>query len=406
MPDVAVLEVLLHGERIGTLTRVPGERTLFAFDEPYVENDQRATLSLSFQDELGELIEEFRPTRVRVPPFFENLLPEGPMRDYLAGRAGVNAKREFFLLWVLGRDLAGAVTVRPAGGNPWPGEETGSEPALERASRRALHFSLAGVQLKLSALMEASGGLTISATGAGGSWIVKLPSAMFKGVPENEYAMMTLARLTGIDASEVRLVATSDVSGIPEDLGVLKGKALVVRRFDRGPTGPLHIEDFAQVFEVYPEAKYKEASYANIAGVLGAEADMESVSEFVRRLVFSALIGNADMHLKNWSLIYPDRRRPRLAPAYDFVSTIARLPDPKAALNFSRTKRWDALTLDELEHLAKKARLPRRLVLDTASETVQRFHQVWRAERKNLSIPDSTVRAIEKHMRTVPLADT
>jgi serine/threonine-protein kinase HipA len=45
--------------------------------------------------------------------------------------------------------------------------------------------------------------------------------------------------------------------------------------------------------------------------------------EFLRRLVFNALIGNADMHLKNWSLIYPARRRAALAPAYDFVSTVA-----------------------------------------------------------------------------------
>ena len=56
--------------------------------------------------------------------------------------------------------------------------------------------------------------------------------------------------------------------------------------------------------------------------------------EFLRRFVFNALIGNADMHLKNWSLIYPDRRAAMLAPAYDFVSTIAYLPDDRLALTF------------------------------------------------------------------------
>ena len=64
-----------------------------------------------------------------------------------------------------------------------------------------------------------------------------------------------------------------------------------------------------------------------------SEAD---IAEFIRRLTFNTLIGNADMHLKNWSMIYPDRRRAALAPAYDLVSTIPYIPDPKAALNVSR----------------------------------------------------------------------
>ena len=55
-----------------------------------------------------------------MPPFFSNLLPEGHLRDYLAERAGVNPKREFFLLWVLGRDLPGALTIEAADGEAWP----------------------------------------------------------------------------------------------------------------------------------------------------------------------------------------------------------------------------------------------------------------------------------------------
>src|SRR5438105_10451692 len=57
----------------------------------------------------------------------------------------------------------------------------------ERLPETALRFSLAGVQLKFSAVMEASGGLTIPAGGMGGSWVVKLPAGRFASVPENEY---------------------------------------------------------------------------------------------------------------------------------------------------------------------------------------------------------------------------
>jgi len=54
--------------------------------------------------------------------------------------------------------------------------------------------------------MNATGGLTIPAEGVGGSWIVKLPSTSFESVPENEFAMMTLARMIGINVPEVRLI--------------------------------------------------------------------------------------------------------------------------------------------------------------------------------------------------------
>ena len=68
----------------------------------------------------------------------------------------------------------------------------------DRPPGTALRFSLAGVQLKFSAVMEASGGLTVPADGMGGSWIVKLPSARFPAVPENEFGMIELAQSVGI----------------------------------------------------------------------------------------------------------------------------------------------------------------------------------------------------------------
>ena len=222
-----------------------------------------------------------------------------------------------------------------------------------------LRFSLAGVQLKFSAVMEATGGLTIPAEGIGGSWIVKLPSMKFEGVPENEFAMMELARAIGMDVPEVRLVPLREIAGLPEDVARMEGNALAVKRFDRTEDGRrIHIEDFAQVFGLYPEKKYERASYRNIAEVLWAETGEDGVAEFIRRLVFNALIGNADMHLKNWSLIYPDGRTPALSPGYDFVSTIAWLPDENMALTLGRSKKMTDLSLDQLAYLAGKARIP------------------------------------------------
>jgi len=62
MADVSVLNVLLYGEPIGTLTRVAGDRILFAFNETYIADVERPTLSLAFKDAQGALITDFRPT--------------------------------------------------------------------------------------------------------------------------------------------------------------------------------------------------------------------------------------------------------------------------------------------------------------------------------------------------------
>ena len=387
---------------------MPGDRTIFAFNDAYVANDQaRPVLGLGFKDSHGDLITDCDVYQTRVMPFFSNLLPEGRLRSYLAGRAGVNPEREFFLLWVLGADLAGAVSVTPADGEAWPPAGGGDFDAAVQAQRqaKALRFSLAGVQLKFSAAADATGGLAIPAHGIGGSWIVKLPSQTYQGVPENEYAMMTLARQLGMDVPATELVDVADIGNLPGEISRLKGKALAIKRFDRQSDGSaVHIEDFAQVFGIYPEKKYQKASLMNIAAVIAAEGDETDVREFVRRLVFNTLIGNADMHVKNWSLIYPDRRNAHLAPAYDFVATIAYLPDEEAALKVNRSKRFDAFTEDELAGLASRAALPKALVLDQARETVARFHDSWSEARKNLPITSEIASTIDAHLKTIPIA--
>ncbi len=249
---------LLYGEPIGTLTRVEGDRSLFAFDEEFIANQNRPVLGSGFKDMFGELLTGFRPKQTRVMPFFSNLLPEERLREYMAERAEVNLDREFFKLWVPGDDLPGAVTVHPADGEEWPPEAvpTLDEDAVRERREKALRSSPAGVQLKFSALEGADGGVTIPATGVGGSWIVKLLSEKYDDIPGNQFSMMNLTRRIGMNVPAPTLV------------------------------------------------------------------DIADIRAFIRRLVFNTLIGGADMHTNNWSVYYPDKRIARLAPAHDFVSTI------------------------------------------------------------------------------------
>ena len=113
--------------------------------------------------------------------------------------------------------------------------------------------------------------------------------------------------------------------------------------------------------------------------------------------------GNADMHLKNWSVIYKDKRTASIAPAYDFVSTIPYIPDDSASLKVSRSKKFSDFTLDELSHLAAKAMLPEKLVLDTAKHIVTGFHELWAKEKAHLPLTKSVIEAIEMHLRSIPL---
>jgi serine/threonine-protein kinase HipA len=312
--------------------------------------------------------------------------------------------REYPLLEVLGPDLPGAITIRALGGGVVADDDP-PEANPRAPNQGPLRFSLAGVQLKFSAVEKASGGLTIPASGKGGDWIVKLPSVRFRGVAANEFSMMSLARAMGMDIPDVELAPFDQIEGLPEGIGKIDEDAFAVRRFDRREDGGrVHIEDFAQVFGVYPDDKYNKGSYRYIAKVLWLETGEAGVREFIRRLVFNALIGNADMHLKNWSLIYPDGRTPQLSPGYDFLSTTIYIPDENAGLKFARTKRVADLTLDEISYMAAKAGAPEALARDAATEAVDRFHEVWRDERAHLPISKDLEAEVERLLGVVPLA--
>jgi len=99
---LSALAVNLHGRQIGIINRLAGDRHLFSFEQEYVDDPNRPTMSLSFKGQSGGLVTAVRPVGRRVPPFFSNLLPEGNLRTYLAEQAGVKPEREFFLLAVLG----------------------------------------------------------------------------------------------------------------------------------------------------------------------------------------------------------------------------------------------------------------------------------------------------------------
>lgn len=401
LDQINALIVNLYGQKVGIINRLGGDRYFFSFDQEYIDDAQRPTLSLSFKGQTGNLVTTARPYNLRLPPFFSNLLPEGHLRAYLAKKADVKPEREFYLLAVLGSDLPGALTVTPIDGENIEDQEYKKFKA-DRQREAAFRFSLAGVQLKFSAIHEASGGLTIPATGTNGSWIIKLPSMRFPFVPENEFVMLSLARAAGIVSPKNYLIDIKEIKGLPEDVSHMNGRALAIERFDRHEGGQrIHMEDFAQVFGIFPTDKYKDRSYANIAAVLWAEVGQTGTYEFIRRLIFSILIGNADMHLKNWSILYPDKRIPVLSPAYDFVATLPYIPGDQLALSFGKSRSLDEISLDQLRRFADAARLPMDPLPNLVLETVERTVGAWKILTEKDLLPVDMIHVIDKQIMKV-----
>ncbi|WP_141324566.1 type II toxin-antitoxin system HipA family toxin [Myxococcus sp. AB025B] len=396
-----ILDVHLNDVHVGTLTLLSDERIEFVLSDAYRQRAPRPILGQSFEDDLTRRYS----SRMRLPSFFSNLLPEGPLRELIAEREQVAKQREFFLIARLGEDLPGALIVRPATSLRWdaPAPEEEPEPSTTSSNEEPLRFSLAGVQLKFSMLRK-DRGLTLPTGGRGGDWILKLPDNRYDHVPENEFSMMTWARAIGITVPELMLVNVSDLEGLPEGITLREDLAYAIRRFDRPSPGQrIHMEDMAQVLGLYSEEKYKKFNYETVANVIFRVAGRDSLNEFLRRLVFNIAIGNGDAHHKNWSLLYPDGIKATLSPAYDFVSTIQYMPKDSLALNLARSKRFEDVTLASFERLARKLDLPPDEVLSTVKDTVAATLDTWSSLHPQLPLSTESKHRIEEHWKQVPL---
>ena len=392
------LQVLLGAQDVGRIVTDKDARNEFAFNVDYLRAATRPVLGQYFEDHLNEV---FR-SRQRLPPFFSNLLPEGGLRELLARRAGVHPEREALLLAHLGDDLPGAVIVKCVDGDF--DEELEKEPSQSQTPEDALKFSLAGAQLKFSVLYHLGGrGPTVPVHGRGGTWIAKLPSEVYENVPENEFSMIEWARLVGIRVPEVRLMRAGEIERLPVELDPNR-YVFLSKRFDRPDVGErIHQEDFAQVRNIRLDERYETLSYDGLARLVRAIGGSEDFEELVRRLVFNVLIGNGDAHLKNWSLVYPDKITPRLSPAYDLVATIVYIPDDKLALKIGRERAFSRVTLDHFTQLGQSAAHDPELVARLVQETVAKSMEAWQAHAREWPLRDDHRTRLEQHFATLAL---
>jgi len=189
------------------------------------------------------------------------------------------------------------------------------EEQLREAAIRADKMSIQGVQPKLSAKLNVKDEV-FDIVDRGGEYILKPQNNFYPELPENESLTMKLAELVGIEVPLSGMIYSSD------------GKlTYFIKRFDRyGKNKKLSIEDFAQLAGKSRETKY-DYSMEKLLTLIDTFCTfpvIEKVKLF-RLTIFNFLIGNEDMHLKNFSVIIRDNKV-ELSPAYDLLNTTIVVP--------------------------------------------------------------------------------
>lgn len=324
------LNVYWDTELVGRLVEVGARDMSFQYSESYLASQHPRPISLSLPLQ-ADAFEGLVPGS-----WFANLLPEGEIRGQVARKLGVSERNDFALLTGIGGDCAGALRLLPesapdvAEGRliPLPWDELEAKIAsTPRPSLLALilqegelRLSLAGAQDKLPVHLS-SGRLALPSGHAASSHLLKISSGSFPDLVQNELFCLSLARKVGLNVPGAEMAAT-------------KTPILIIERYDRlvGPDGGisrLHQEDFCQALGIPPESKYENEGGPSLTRIFealarGSQTPLPDKRDLLIWVLFNYMIGNADAHAKNISLLYGksgNESRPRLAPFYDLVCT-------------------------------------------------------------------------------------
>lgn len=201
-----------------------------------------------------------------------------------------------------------------------------------------------GVQKKLSVDRHPKEVRRMTLRALGGRYILKPPVEEYPHLPENEAFCMELSARLGFPTAPHGLARLAD--------GTL---AYISRRFDRPAEGTkLPQEDFCQLCQRPAADKYK-GSLEAAAKVLAysRQAGLDAV-RFLELNLLAWLMGNADLHLKNFSLFCPSADQWQLTPTYDLVSTALVIPEDREETALTLNGKKSHLTRSDWLSLAKK----------------------------------------------------
>ncbi|MDB1124701.1 type II toxin-antitoxin system HipA family toxin [Vibrio algarum] len=403
--NVEGLSIQLHGIDVAVVAHYAGGKNILSFNPAFAAMPDYERPVFTLRQLLDPTYLSKPQIRTdKVPPVLSNLLPEGALRELTAKALRCHTNNEFSILAYLGSNLPGAVIAKPikAGNVPaWALEQRlSTEPQQIDVKHADTKFSLAGVQMKFSS-SHVDGRYHIDKEISEDMWIIKTPSTVHKGVPVNEYTCMKLAEVAGADIPEIRLIELSELEGLPSIRLPDEQYAYGIKRFDRSSSGRIHTEDFAQVFGLYPSDKYQKINYEQLGNVLyrtSAER-LKDIQQMARRLLINILLGNGDAHLKNWTLIYGDKKSPRLSPVYDVVFTAPYIDLDSLALNIAGTKQWFEITMQHFQVWAEKAGAPWVAIKPHLLDVMEVARTQWLEQLQELPMLDAHKADLIQHWK-------
>ncbi len=404
--EVNVLQLSIHSVLIGYLAGFKNGRNVLSFAGSFKNDPERPTFSLITHPKFpnaAKLMAEPWARNHRLHPVLANLLPEGSMLELIAQALKVHIANEFHILSHLGADLPGAIEARRMEPEDVPDHVLNTHGKAKAVKFDKVfqenNFSLAGVQIKFS-MKENDGRYHLSKGDVLGDWIIKTPSNKHQFVPLNEYTAMSLAALAGVDIPEIKLVELDKLDNLPPINLPGEKQAFAIKRFDRNDDQRIHMEDFAQILVKYPHEKYSSANYENIGKIIYdfSGDGLSDAQQFARRLLVNILLANGDAHLKNWSLVYPDKITPRLAPAYDIVTTSVYFEnETRYALNLGKTKEWYAVSMAHFKLWADRSGIPWRVIKPHLDDVMNKARAQWPEALKVLPMDDAHKQALRAH---------
>lgn len=246
---------------------------------------------------------------------------------------------------------------------------------MEKLAAKVLrsHSAIPGVQSKISLDLERTpaagkaGRLTL--VGLCGRFILKPPSSRYPHLPEIEDATMHMAESAGLPVVPHALIRLASGE-----------MAYITRRIDRREGGSVAMEDLCQATERLTEDKYKGSLEQTGKAIrnYSTQAGLDSII-FFELAIFCFLTGNADMHLKNFSLWRPSPGEVNLAPAYDLVATRLVLPEDEEECALTLNGKKKNLRKKDFDALAESLRIPDK----ARDNTYGRFagmRKAWQAD--------------------------
>ena len=356
---------------VGALSYDKEERLSFQYDNAWLKFEQRFPLSLSLP--LSETIHGHLETK----SFFENLLPEGEIKETLSAHGKKSIRSDFGLLKEFGGDCAGAFKVLPEKVSLKKSTASKKELTVEKITKYLREnksltdvilnkeggkFSLAGAQDKFAVIFEHNK-IYLPMDGSPTTHIIKPHVRYFKATqdsPYNEFFCMKLAALVGLNVPEV---------------DIIEGEypLYIVERFDRvkkaKKVSRIHQQDFCQAQGVTSLKKYEvdggpsfKANYHLLKN--HSLNPIPDLNQLIKWLFFNLMIGNNDSHSKNLALVQKDEGL-RLAPFYDLLSTsiYKELRDQKFSFFIGGQSEWHKLKRKHFDLLSKDLELKEDVIL-------------------------------------------